>query len=126
MILETISPVKLPISTHWLMTTHLPVLRTEAKDGFPVERNECAGVDHFNADAFFRESIRRFDGIIDRGAPADECDVGTFTQNVRNAERNRVIFRRNHTFHIVKELTLHKDDGVVVADRGFDGVPFAS
>ena len=88
-------------------------------DRVEVERRQCGEVDHFGADAFFRQRAGGFQGFLDLCAPGDEGDVGAVAQHEAHVQRQRFAIIR-HFFLVltIDALGFVKDDRIRVADRG--------
>mmetsp|Transcript_7939 Transcript_7939/g.32156 ORF Transcript_7939/g.32156 Transcript_7939/m.32156 type:complete len:421 (+) Transcript_7939:335-1597(+) len=96
-------------------------------DGVPVQRAQGPEVDHLGLDTLLRELIRRVFAEADHLAEAHQRDVRAGPHDESLADGRHVVGGQRLLAHrerlAVHQLVLEEDDGVRVANRGFEQAP---
>ena len=120
LMIAAISPARPPVRECSCRMMTLLVFST-SRDGFAIKRRNRAQVHDFDLDSLFAQQFSRFERRVHHGRISDYAEIAAFTGDARLAERNDVIFRRNFFFDTAIEIfVLEENNGIVVADRGFD------
>src|SRR5579883_1736505 len=100
---------------------HLRGLFDALADGFAIERQQRAQIDHLGRGAFRSQPFGGFEGSPDHGAVGHDGQVFAFPDDLGLADGHGVIGGRKVLLDLaVEALVLEEDDGVVVANCGLD------
>ena len=100
---------------------HLVCLLHRLRDGFAIEWRDGAQVEDLDVNSFFAYEVCRFQRGVDHRGISNDAETAAFTDDVRFANGDDVIFRRDFALDSAVEIFMLKEDArIVVADGSFD------